>query len=62
MITQNNLQDIYKNSKNNKFQNLWEKVLNLHSESVKYYSTQQLLYMSIILEYAIIMQKIIHIM
>ena len=57
MITQNNLQDIYKNSKNNKFQNLWEKVLNLHSESVKYYSTQQLLYMSIILEYAIRKKK-----
>ena len=57
MITQKNLYDTYKNSKNPKFENLWEKVLNLKSQSVKYYSTQQLLYMSVILENAIRKKK-----
>ena len=57
MITQKNLYDIYKSIKNTKFENLWEKVINLKSEYVKYYSTQQLLYMSIILEYAIRKKK-----
>ena len=52
MITQKNLYDIYKSTKNNKFENLWENILEMKSEYVKYYSTQQLLYMSIILEYA----------
>ena len=49
---QKNLYDIYKSTKNNKFENLWENILQMKSEYVKYYSTQQLLYMSIILEYA----------
>ena len=57
MITQNTLYDIYKNSKNTKFENLWENILELKSDYVKYYSTQQLLYMSIILEYAIRKKK-----
>ena len=57
MITQNNIYDIYKSSKNNKFENLWENILAMKSEYVKYYSTQQLLYMSIILEYAIRKKK-----
>ena len=52
MITQKNLYDIYNSTKNNKFENLWENILQMKSEYVKYYSTQQLLYMSIILEYA----------
>ena len=52
MITQKNLYDIYNSTKNNKFENLWEKILSMKSEYVKYYSTQQLLYLSIILEYA----------
>ena len=41
-ITQNNLYEIYNSSKNNKFENLWEKILEMKSEYVKYYSTQQL--------------------
>ena len=57
MITQKNLYDTYKSIKNSKFEGLWEKVINLNSEYVKYYSTQQLLYMSIILEYAIRKKK-----
>ena len=57
MITQKNLYDIHKTLKNNKFSNLWENILNLKSEYVKYYSTQQLLYMSIILENAIRKKK-----
>ena len=56
MITQTNLNDMYKNTKN-KFENLWENVVNLKSDSVKYYSTKQLLYMSIILENAIRKKK-----
>ena len=52
MITQKNIYDIYNSTKNNKFVNLWEKILSMKSEYVKYYSTQQLLYLSIILEYA----------
>ena len=52
MITQKNLYDVYNSTKNNKFENLWENILQMKSEYVKYYSTQQLLYMSIILEYA----------
>ena len=56
MITQTNLNDMYKNTKN-KFENLWENVVNLRSDSVKYYSTKQLLYMSIILENAIRKKK-----
>ena len=47
---------MYKNTKN-KFENLWENVVNLKSDSVKYYSTKQLLYMSIILENAIRKKK-----
>ena len=56
-ITQNNLYEIYNSSKNNKFENLWEKILEMKSEYVKYYSTQQLLYMSILLEYAVRKKK-----
>ena len=56
-ITQKNLYEIYNSSKNNKFENLWENILEMKSEYVKYYSTQQLLYMSILLEYAIRKKK-----
>jgi len=56
-ITQNNLYEIYNSLKNNKFENLWEKILEMKSEYVKYYSTQQLLYMSILLEYAVRKKK-----
>ena len=56
MITQTNLNNMYKNTKK-KFENLWENVVNLKSDSVKYYSTKQLLYMSIILENAIRKKK-----
>ena len=57
IITQKNFFDIYKGTKTNKFENLWQKILEMKSEYVKYYSTQQLLYMSIILEYAIRKKK-----
>ncbi len=59
MITQKNFEEIYHNlkSKNNKFENLWSQILEIKSEYVKYYSTQQLLYLSIILEYAIRKKK-----
>ena len=52
MISQFSLNEIYKNSKHKKFQDLWDKTTKLTSEYVKYFSTKQLLYMSIILENA----------
>ena len=52
MLTQKNLYEMYNSTKNNKFSNLWENILKIKSDYVKYYSTQQLLYLSIILEYA----------
>ena len=52
MISQFSLNEIYKNSKHKKFQDLWDRTTKLTSEYVKYFSTKQLLYMSIILENA----------
>ena len=57
MITQFSLNEIYKNSKNKKFDNLWDRITKVSSEYIKYFSTKQLLYMSIILENAIRKKK-----
>ena len=57
MITQNSLNEIYKNSKNKRFENLWNKITEVKSEYIKYFSTKQLLYISIILENAIRKKK-----
>ena len=57
MISQFSLNEIYKDSKYKKFQNLWDKISEIKSEYVKYFSTKQLLYMSIILENAIRKKK-----
>ena len=47
MLTQKNLYEMYNSTKNNKFSNLWENILKIKSDYVKYYSIQQLLYLSI---------------
>ena len=52
MITQYSLNEIYKNSKNKKFEHLWDSITQIKSEYIKYFSTKQLLYMSIIIENA----------
>ena len=57
MITQFSLNEIYKDSKFKKFQNLWDKIINLNSSNVKFFQTKQLLYMSIIIENAIRKKK-----
>ena len=57
MITQFSLNEIYKNSKNKKFENLWDKINETKSEYIKYFSTKQLLYMAIMLENAIRKKK-----
>ena len=57
MITQNSLNEIYKNSKNKKFENLWNKINEVKSDYIQYFSTKQLLYMAIILENAIRKKK-----
>ena len=57
MITQNTLTEIYKQSKNQKFKNLWKKITEIKNEHIKYFSTKQLLYMSIIIENAISKKK-----
>ena len=57
MLTQFKLNEIYKDSKNKKFENLWDKIINLKSENIKYFSTKQLLYMSIIIEYSVRKKK-----
>ena len=57
MITQNSLNEIYKNSKNPKFEKLWDNIVGIESEYIKYYSTKQLLYMGIIIENAIRKKK-----
>jgi len=57
MITQNTLNEIYKQSKNQKFKNLWEKINEIKNEHIKYFSTKQLLYMSIIIENAMRKKK-----
>jgi hypothetical protein len=57
MITQFNLNEMYKNSKNKKFENLWDKITELKSHYVKYFSTKQLLYMSILIENAVRKKK-----
>ena len=53
MISQFSLNEIYKGSKNKKFENLWNKILNIKSEYIKYFSTKQLVYISTIVENAI---------
>ena len=57
MITQFTLNEIYNKTKNNKFQNLWEKILEIKNDHIKYFTTKQLLYMSIILENAMRKKK-----
>ena len=57
MITQYTLNEIYKNSKNKKFENLWDKISQLQNYHVKYFSTKQLLYMSILIENAVRKKK-----
>ena len=57
MITQNSFNEIYKDSKNIKFNKLWDKITEIESEYIKYFSTKQLLYVSILLENAIRKKK-----
>ena len=57
MITQFSLNEIYKNSKNKKLDNLWDRITEVKSEYIKYFSTKQLLYMSIIIENALRKKK-----
>ena len=56
-ITQFSLNEIYKGSKNKKYEKLWDKLTKINNEYIKYFSTKQLLYMSIILENAIRKKK-----
>ena len=57
MITQNSFNEIYKDSKNIKLNKLWDKITEIESEYIKYFSTKQLLYVSILLENAIRKKK-----
>ena len=57
MITQFTLNEIYNKTKNNKYQNLWEKIVEIKNDHIKYFATKQLLYMSIILENAMRKKK-----
>jgi len=57
MISQNILNEIYQQSKNQKLKSLWEKITEIKNEHIKYFSTKQLLYMSIIIENAIRKKK-----
>ena len=57
MITQFSLNEIYKNSKNKKFEYLWDKINGTKSEYIKYFSTKQLLYMAIMIENAVRKKK-----
>ena len=57
MITQFTLNEIYNKTKHNKFHNLWEKIIEIKNDHIKYFTTKQLLYMSIILENAMRKKK-----
>ena len=57
MISQFSLNEIYKNSKNKKFENLGDKINETKSEYIKYFSTKQLLYMALLLENSIRKKK-----
>ena len=57
MITQYSFNEIYKNSKNIKFNKLWDKITEVQSDYIKYFSTKQLLYVSILIENAVRKKK-----
>ena len=57
MITQFNLNEMYKDSKNKKFENLWDKIETINNEYIQFFSTKQLFYMSVILENAMRKKK-----
>ena len=57
MITQFNLNEMYKNSKNKKFENLWDKIESINNDFIQFFSTKQLFYMSVILENAMRKKK-----
>lgn len=57
MITQFNLNEMYKDSKNKKFENLWNKIENINNDFIQFFSTKQLFYMSVILENAMRKKK-----
>ena len=57
MITQNNLNEMYQDSKYKKFEHLWEKIFHINNEYIKFFSTKQLFYISTLLEFAIRKKK-----
>lgn len=57
MITQFNLNEMYKDSKNKKFENLWDKIESINNDFIQFFSTKQLFYMSVILENAMRKKK-----
>ena len=57
MITQNNLNEMYQDSKYKKFEHLWDKIMQFKNEYIKLFSTKQLFYISVILEFAMRKKK-----
>ena len=50
MLTQNSFDTFFKSTKNKKFQNLWDKIVDLKNEFIKMFSTKQFFYISVIIQ------------
>jgi len=57
MISQSSLEKYFKSKKNKKFAYLWDKIIELRSPYISYFSTKQFFYMAIIIEDAINRKK-----
>jgi hypothetical protein len=57
MISQSSLEKYFKSNKNKKFAYLWDKIIELRSPFISYFSTKQFFYMAIIIEDAINRKK-----
>ena len=49
LLTTSSFDTFFKSTKNKKFQNLWEKIFSLKNEHLRFFSTKQLFYLSIII-------------
>lgn len=57
MISQSILENLYKESKNKKFADLWDRIIEIDNYYITYFSTKQLFYMSILVENAMNKKK-----
>lgn len=56
-ISQSNIDNYLKSIKHKKFEHLWDKILELENDYIKYYTTKQLFYMAVLVENAVNKQK-----